>query len=204
MAYRDLRDFIAQLEQLGELKRVSAGVSPYLEMTALCDRSLRTGGPALLFENPTGQRMPVLGNLFGTTRRVALGMGVADVSEVRKFGHVLAMLKEPEAPKGFKDLMGLSGMLKTLWNMAPRELRGAACQDVVWEGVDVDLPSPPLDPRFLPHSQGKPSTSGVGYAVTELARVIGWWGVIGLFIGALIGVVVDHFSRCCSKCGHKQ
>lgn len=75
---------------------------------------------------------------------------------------------------------------------------------LIVEGVDVDLPSPPLDPRFLPHSQGKPSTSGVGYAVTELAGVIGWWGVIGLFIGALIGVVVDHFSRRCPKCGHKQ
>ena len=101
MAYRDLRDFITQLEQLGELKRVQVEVSPYLEMTALCDRTLRAGGPALLFENPTGHSTPVLGNLFGTTRRVALGMGVNDVSELRQFGHVLAMLKEPEAPKGF-------------------------------------------------------------------------------------------------------
>ena len=101
MAYSDLRDFIAQLEQLGELKRVSAPVSTYLEMTALCDRALRAGGPALLFENPTGHRIPVLGNLFGATRRVALGMGVADLTEVRQFGHLLAMLKEPEAPKGF-------------------------------------------------------------------------------------------------------
>ena len=114
MAYRDLRDFIAQLELLGELKRVTANVSPHLEMTALCDRTLRAGGPALLFENPTGHSIPVLGNLFGTTRRVALGMGVNDVSELRQFGHVLAMLKEPEAPKGFKDLMGLGSMVKTL------------------------------------------------------------------------------------------
>ena len=144
MAYRDLRDFIAQLEQLGELKRVSASVSPHLEMTALCDRTLRAGGPALLFENPTGHSMPVLGNLFGTTRRVALGMGVADVSEVRKFGHVLAMLKEPEAPKGFKDLMGMSALVKTLWNMAPKEQRSAACQEVVWEGSDVDLSRLPI------------------------------------------------------------
>ncbi len=144
MAYKDLRDFLAQLEQLGELKRVSAAVSPYLEMTALCDRSLRAGGPALLFENPTGHSMPVLGNLFGSTRRVALGMGVTDISELRQFGQVLAMLKEPEAPKGFKDLMGLSSMVKTLWNMAPKELRSAPCQEVVWEGQDVDLARLPI------------------------------------------------------------
>nr|MDP2191626.1 4-hydroxy-3-polyprenylbenzoate decarboxylase [Rhodoferax sp.] len=144
MVYRDLRDFIAQLEQLGELKRVTAAVSPYLEMTALCDRTLRAGGPALLFENPTGHAMPVLGNLFGTTRRVALGMGVADVSELRKFGEVLASLKEPEAPKGFKELMGLGVMVKTLWHMAPKELRSAACQEVVWEGQDADLARLPV------------------------------------------------------------
>ncbi|MEI8324369.1 MAG: 4-hydroxy-3-polyprenylbenzoate decarboxylase [Betaproteobacteria bacterium] len=144
MAYRDLRDFMAQLEQLGELKRVTASVSPHLEMTALCDRSLRAGGPALLFENPTGHSMPVLGNLFGSTRRVALGMGVADISELRQFGQVLAMLKEPEAPKGFKDLMGLGAMAQTLWHMAPKELRSAPCQEVVWEGRDVDLARLPV------------------------------------------------------------
>ncbi len=144
MAYRDLRDFIAQLEQLGELKRVSVPVSPILEMTALCDRALRAGGPALLFENPTGHTMPVLGNLFGSPRRVALGMGVNEVGELRQFGQVLAMLKEPEAPKGFKELMGLSRLVKTLWNMAPKEMRSAPCQDVVWEGADVDLARLPV------------------------------------------------------------
>lgn len=144
MVYRDLRDFIAQLEQLGELKRVSVPVSPHLEMTALCDRTLRAGGPALLFENPTGHSIPVLANLFGTTRRVALGMGVNDVSELRQFGEVLASLKEPEAPKGFKELMGLGSMVKTLWNMAPKEQRSAPCQDVVWEGKDVDLARLPI------------------------------------------------------------
>jgi 4-hydroxy-3-polyprenylbenzoate decarboxylase len=144
MAYRDLRDFMTQLEHLGELKRVTAAISPYLEMTALCDRTLRAGGPALLFENPSGHSVPVLGNLFGTTRRVAMAMGVADVSELRQFGQVLAMLKEPEAPKGIKDLMGLGSMVKTLWHMAPKELRNAACQDVVWEGNDVDLARLPV------------------------------------------------------------
>ena len=144
MAYRDLREFMAQLEQLGELQRVTQPVSPHLEMTALCDRSLRAGGPALLFENPTGHRIPVLGNLFGSTRRVALGMGVNDISEMRKFGQVLASLKEPEAPRGFKEFFGLGSMVKTLWNMAPKELRSAACQDVVLEGNDVDLGQLPI------------------------------------------------------------
>ena len=144
MAYRDLREFMAQLEQLGELQRVTQPVSPHLEMTALCDRSLRAGGPALLFENPTGHRIPVLGNLFGSTRRVALGMGVNDISEMRKFGQVLASLKEPEAPRGFKEFVGLGSMVKTLWNMAPKELRSAACQDVVLEGNDVDLGQLPI------------------------------------------------------------
>ena len=144
MAYRDLRDFIAQLEHMGELKRIQPEVSPHLEMTAVCDRILRAGGPALLFENPTGHHMPVLGNLFGTTRRVALGMGVNDVSELRQFGHVLATLKEPEAPKGFKELIGLGSLVKTLWSMAPKELRSAPCQEVVWEAADVDLARLPI------------------------------------------------------------
>ena len=93
MTYKDLRDFIAQLESAGELRRISEPVSPHLEMTALCDRVLRAGGPALLFEHPTGHTLPVLANLFGTTARVARAMGVADVGDLRRFGEVLARLK---------------------------------------------------------------------------------------------------------------
>ncbi|MDO9365276.1 MAG: 4-hydroxy-3-polyprenylbenzoate decarboxylase [Methylotenera sp.] len=144
MAYHDLRDFIVQLEQIGELKRIKSPVSPHLEMTELCDRTLRTGGPALLFENPVGHSIPVLGNLFGTPRRVALGMGATDVSELRNYGHVLAMLKDPEPPNGFKDMLGLRSKVKSLWNMTPKELRSAPCQDVVWEGNDVDLARLPI------------------------------------------------------------
>ena len=96
MKYRDLRDFAAQLDGLGELRRVAQPVSPQLEMTALADRVLRADGPALWFEQPTGYGTPVLANLFGTTRRVALGMGAADVSELRNIGRLLARLKEPE------------------------------------------------------------------------------------------------------------
>jgi 4-hydroxy-3-polyprenylbenzoate decarboxylase len=144
MTYRDLRDFMAQLEQTGDLRRVAAPVSPYLEMTALCDRTLRADGPALLFEKPTGHTMPVLGNLFGTTERVARAMGVADLRGLRPFGELLASLKEPEAPKGFKDMMSMGGLLKTLWHMAPKELHSAPCQEVVWEGNDVDLARLPV------------------------------------------------------------
>jgi len=144
MHYHDLRDFIQQLEQRGELRRVREPVSPHLEMTALCDRVLRAGGPAMLFENPTGHRMPVLGNLFGTPERVARAMGVESIAGLRPFGELLASLKEPEAPKGFKEMVGMGGLLKTLWNMAPKERSSPPCQEVVWEGADVDLARLPI------------------------------------------------------------
>ena len=144
LAYRDLREFIAQLERLGELKRVTPSISPYLEMTELCNRTLRAGGPALLFETPAGHSIPVWGNLFGTAHRVALGMGAADASELRKFGHLLGMLKEPEPPKGLKEMLGLGSLVKSLWSMGPKELQSAPCQDIVWEGNDVDLSRLPI------------------------------------------------------------
>ena len=144
MKYSDLRDFIAQLERLGELKHISMPISPYLEMTEICDRTLRAAGPALLFDKPSGHKIPVLGNLFGTPRRVALGMGAEDVSELRRIGHLLASLKEPQAPAGFKDVLGLGTLLKSLWDMAPKEQRSAACHDIVWEGNDVDLAKLPI------------------------------------------------------------
>jgi 4-hydroxy-3-polyprenylbenzoate decarboxylase len=144
MKYSDLRDFIAKLKQSGELLEVTLPVSPVLEMTELCDRTLRAAGPALLFKNPTGYRMPVLGNLFGTPRRVALGMGASEVSELRRIGHLLSALKEPEPPKGLRDVMGLGALVKSVWDMAPKELRAAPCQEVVWEGADVDLSRLPI------------------------------------------------------------
>ncbi|MGP1683736.1 MAG: 3-octaprenyl-4-hydroxybenzoate decarboxylase, partial [Giesbergeria sp.] len=108
MSMHDLRSFLTQLEQSGDLRRITEPVSPHLEMTALCDRVLRAGGPALLFENPTGHRMPVLANLFGTPGRVARAMGVDSIAGLRPFGELLASLKEPEAPKGFKEMVGMS------------------------------------------------------------------------------------------------
>ena len=144
MAYRDLRDFITQLEAAGELRRVRESVSPHLEMTALCDRVLRSAGPALLFERPTGHRIPVLGNLFGTPDRVARAMGVNSLTELRLFGELLARLKEPEAPKGLKDMTGLGSMVRSLWHMSPAQVRHAPCQAVVIEGDDVDLHRLPI------------------------------------------------------------
>ena len=144
MKYIDLRDFISQLQRIGEFKRIDVPVSPYLEMTEIADRTLRAGGPALLFTQPVGNDIPVLANLFGTPRRVALGMGAEDVGELRKIGHLLARLKEPEPPKDFKDVLGLGALVKSLWDMAPKERSSAPCQEVVWEGKDVDLARLPI------------------------------------------------------------
>src|SRR5688572_10958656 len=145
MKYADLRDFAAQLEAVGELKRISCEISPRLEMTEICERTLRAGGPALLFECPTGSQMPVLGNLFGTPQRVALAMGAKNVAALRDVGELLAALKEPEPPSGFRDAISKVATLKSaLWDMAPREVRNAPCQAVVWEGSDVDLARLPV------------------------------------------------------------
>ena len=144
MSYRDLRDFLGQLEQQGELKRIAVEVDPRLEMTEICDRVLKQGGPAILFEKPKGHAIPVLGNLFGTPRRVALGMGRNSVAELREIGQLLAQLKEPEPPKGFRDALDKLPLLKSVLSMAPREVRSAPCQEIVWEGGDVDLSRLPI------------------------------------------------------------
>jgi len=144
MIYHDLRDFIAQLEKMGELKRIAVEVDPKLEMTEIADRVLRAGGPALLFEKPKGHTMPVLANLFGTVKRVALGMGEDDPSRLREVGKLLAYLKEPEPPKGLRDAWDKWPVLKQVLNMAPKEVKSAPCQEVVREGADVDLSRLPI------------------------------------------------------------
>ncbi len=144
MQYTDLRDFIRGLEQRGELKRIQVPVSPVLEMTEICDRTLRKGGPALLFENPTGFSMPVLGNLFGTPERVAMGMGAETTAELREIGKLLAALKEPEPPKGFKDAWNKLPMFKKVLSMAPKVRKDGPCQEVIIEGDDVDLTALPI------------------------------------------------------------
>jgi len=147
VSYQDLRDFVAQLEARGELKRVRAAVDPRFEMTEICDRALKTQGPALLFEKPVGHAVPVLGNLFGTVRRVALAMGV-DAAEpnaaLRELGSLLARLKEPEPPRGWKDVWDKLPLLKQVLAMAPREIADPPCREIVWEGEAVDLGRLPI------------------------------------------------------------
>jgi 4-hydroxy-3-polyprenylbenzoate decarboxylase len=144
MKYHDLRDFIAQLEKSGELKRIKTPISPRLEMTEICDRVLKSGGPAILFDHPTGHTMPVLANLFGTPRRVAQGMGEDNVEALREVGKLLAFLKEPEPPKGLKDAWDKWPKFKKVLDMAPKVVSRAPCQEVVWEGSDVDLGKLPI------------------------------------------------------------
>ena len=144
MKYKDLRDFIARLEQDGELVRIKAEVDPNLEMTEICDRTLRAAGPALLFENPKGYDVPVLGNLFGTPKRVAMGMGQDSVEALRDVGKLLSTLKEPEPPKGMMDAWEKLPIYKQVLNMAPKFVKKAACQQHVIEGDDVDLSKIPV------------------------------------------------------------
>jgi len=144
LKFKDLREFIAELERQGELVRVHAPVSPILEMTEICDRVLRAAGPAILFEQPTGHTIPVLANLFGTPKRVAMGMGETDVSALRAVGELLAFLRAPEPPRGLKDIWEKWPAFKQILNMPERVLNHAPCQDVVWEGKDVDLSRLPI------------------------------------------------------------
>jgi len=144
MKYSDLRDFITQLEKLGQLKRISQPISTHLMMTEISDRTLRAGGPALLFENPVGHSIPVLTNLFGTPERVALAMGRDNVSALREVGKLLATLKEPEPPKGFRDALDKLPVYKQVLNMPVKVIKKAPCQQIIIEGDDVDLTKYPI------------------------------------------------------------
>ncbi|NEV62297.1 4-hydroxy-3-polyprenylbenzoate decarboxylase [Thiorhodococcus minor] len=144
MKYQDLRDFIDQLEQRGELQRIRVEVDPYLEVTEICDRTLRGGGPALLFERPKGSEIPLLGNLFGTPQRVALGMGEDSVEALREVGKLLAFLKEPDPPKGMKQAWETLPIFKKVLDMAPKVRRNPPCQEVSLAGEQVDLGRLPI------------------------------------------------------------
>ncbi|HEY9134727.1 MAG TPA: 4-hydroxy-3-polyprenylbenzoate decarboxylase [Pseudomonadales bacterium] len=144
MRYKDLRDFIQGLEKRGELKRITTEINPYLQVTEVCDRTLKLQGPALLFENPLGHSMPMLANLFGTTKRVALGMGQEDIASLRQVGELLAFLKEPEPPKGIKDAFEKFPAYRQVLNMGPKIIRNPPCQEVVIEEDDVDLSHYPI------------------------------------------------------------
>ena len=144
MKYKDLRDFIAALEERGDLLRIQTEVDPHLEMTEIADRTLRAGGPALLFENPKGYDTPVLANLFGTEQRVALGMGAADLGALREIGEILAYLRQPDPPKGLRDMMDKAPLLKQVLNMGPKMVRNPPCQYHAKSGDEVDLTRLPI------------------------------------------------------------
>ena len=144
MPFKDLRDFIDLLEKEGELKRIKTEVSPYLEITEISDRTLRRGGPALLFENVKGSSLPLLANLFGNTRRIALGMGQENLDGLRDVGSLLALLKEPKPPSGWKDLWQSIPSYKSVLNISPNVKRSAPCQEIVIDEKDVDLSMLPI------------------------------------------------------------
>ncbi|MGL4379554.1 MAG: 4-hydroxy-3-polyprenylbenzoate decarboxylase [Vibrio sp.] len=144
MNFKDLRDFLDYLEQRGELKRITDPIDPHYEMTEISDRTLRAKGPALLFENPLGYDFPVLTNLFGTPERVAMGMGRQQVQELRDVGQWLAYLKEPEPPRGLKELIEKLPIFKQVLNMPVKRRRRAACQEIVWQGEQVNLDKIPV------------------------------------------------------------
>lgn len=144
MSFKDLRDFIQLLEREGELKRIQTEVDPYLEVTEISDRTLRSNGPALLFENPKGSSIPLLANLFGNTRRIALAMGQEDISGLRDVGKLLAFLKEPTPPNGWKDLWQSLPSYKSVLNLSPNVKKSAPCQEVVLKEGDVDLSFLPI------------------------------------------------------------
>lgn len=144
MKYNDLRDFIDQLERKDLLKRISVEVDPHLEITEICDRTLKRQGPALLFENVKNSSVPVLANLFGTPERVAMGMGEDSTEALREVGKLLAFLKEPDPPKGLKDAWEKMPVFKQVLNMAPKEIKKAPCQKIVHQKEDVDLGTIPV------------------------------------------------------------
>src|SRR6202795_3873523 len=148
MPYRSLRDFIERLETDGQLLRVQAPVSPFLEMTEIQTRLLAEGGPAVIFETvvgPEGRRydMPVLVNLFGTVERVALGMERRP-DQLRELGQTLAFLKQPEPPGGWREALDMLPMVKAAMTMRPKTVSGAPCQEIVWTGDDIDLAKLPI------------------------------------------------------------
>jgi len=144
LKFADLREFLRALESRGDLRRIGAPLDPRLEITEVCDRVLRAGGPALLFEKPGGHSIPVLGNLFGTVERVALALGAESAETLREVGELLAWLKEPEPPKGFRDAWDKLPVLRQVLHMAPKQVGSAPCQEVVWEGREVDLSRLPI------------------------------------------------------------
>ncbi len=160
MIYSDLRSFLTLLEKNGELKEVTVPVDPYLEITEICDRTLRRGGPALLFTHPKHSQIPLLGNLFGTTQRVALGLGQQDLTQVRELGKLLAFLSAPEPPQNLREAWKSLPLLRKITQMAPKVVKTAACQQQVLAGHQVDLAMLPAQTCW-PEDAGRLLTWGL-------------------------------------------
>ena len=160
MSYGNLRDFLRDLEASGDLKRVHAPVDPVLEVTEICQRTLKAGGPALLFENPKGSAIPLLGNLFGSTQRVARAIGRNSVEELREVGKMLAFLKEPQLPRGLKEVLEKLPAWRQVLHAPPRVLKSAPGHAHVIEGPDVDLSILPIQ-HCWPEDAGRLITFGL-------------------------------------------
>src|SRR6187549_2875163 len=137
----DLRDWIALLQREGELVRISAEVDPHLEITEIVDRTVKSGGPALLFEHPKGSEHPLLINQFGTERRMCLAFGVERLDDVAAR---LEEVLELTPPQGLMDKVRKLGTLKSIADSAPKSVSKGACQEVVMTGDDVDLDLLPI------------------------------------------------------------
>lgn len=152
--YSDLRDFIKMLEENGELIRISHPVKTTLEITEIHKRVIEQGGPALLFEKPimpdgSVSDMPVLVNLFGTVKRVALGVTTygkkrTTPQELREVGEILAFLRQPVPPQGLKEAWDLLPIAKTAMALNPKTVSKAPCQEIILKGDDIDLSKLPI------------------------------------------------------------
>lgn len=134
--YDNLKDFLRVLERAGELKRITVPVDPTLEISEITQRVVRRRGPALYFERPTRGEMPVVTNLFGTQRRMAMALGVESLEEI---GHRIGELVKPELPVGWSGIREGLGKLMSLTSVPPKKVKTAPCQEVVYRGDEVDL-----------------------------------------------------------------
>ena len=142
--FEDLRAFLLELEARGALRRISAPVSPHLEMTEISQRTLERNGPALLFTNPENSDIPVLTNLFGTQERIAAALGSNSTAVFKELGQLLASLKAPEPPRGLREAWQKLPLVKEILNMAPRINKQGPCQEIIIEADDVDLSKWPI------------------------------------------------------------
>lgn len=153
MPYQDLREFVKNLESKGDLKRIDYPVDPYLEITEISDRVLKARGPALWFSSPKNAQMPVLANLFGTVERVAYAIDKSNLADLKAVGELLALLREPKPPQGFKEALQQIPLVKKLFTMHPNIIKKGICQTHQIDKSEIDL-------SFLPIQTCWPEDAG--------------------------------------------